>query len=78
MTEEKIVELGAHDPSVESVIARLSRHADRIKHITAIVEWDDGSSDIFCDTKDLAIICYEKEVLGSFIQGEIRNKGEES
>ena len=71
---EKIIELGRHDPSVKSVTTRLHRHMDRIKHITAIVEWDDGSSDVFCDTKDISLLCFDKEILARFIHGMIKDK----
>lgn len=60
---DKVIELGRHLPSVESVVSRLYQHVARIKHITAIVEWDDGSSDVAYDTKDVANMCFEKEVL---------------
>lgn len=77
MSEEKIIELGRHDPTVESVVERLQRHLKRIKHITAVVEWDDGSSDVVCDTKDIAFICFDKEILAKFIQQEIGIRGDE-
>lgn len=70
---DKVIELGRHDPSVESVTTRLYQHMGRIKHITAIVEWDDGSSDVCCDTKDMAFLCFDKEILSRFIHGLIRD-----
>lgn len=66
-TEEKIIELGRHKPTVESVIERLQRHVGSIKHITAIVEWDNGFSAVFYDSKDVALLCYDKEVLSRTI-----------
>lgn len=52
-----VVELGAHDPSVESVISRLGRFQDEIKHITVVVEWKDDSADVFHDTKEVNNLC---------------------
>lgn len=46
MSEENVVELSQHDVTVESVITRLHRHRDRIKSITAIIKWDDGTADV--------------------------------
>ena len=69
---EKIVELGRHDPTVESVITRLYQNMSRIKGITAVVEWDDGSSDVCCDTKNITHLCFDKEILAMFIHGLIK------
>lgn len=74
---EKIVELGRHLPSVESVVTRLHQHVERIKHITAVVEWDDGSSDVCYNTKDISLLCYDKEILTKCIHDKIRNLRDE-
>ena len=74
---EKIVELGAHEPIVESVISRLGRFEDRITHITAVIEWNDGSSDIYHDTKDIPQLCYESELLKIYVAGFIEDIGNE-
>lgn len=67
----KVIELGRHKPSVPSVIDRLDRHQDKIKNITAIIEWDDGSSDVVHNTKEVQDLCYEKEILTLCIQKEM-------
>ena len=71
---DKILELGRHDPSVESVTTRLYQNMDKIKSITAIVEWFDGSYDVCCDTKDIAFLCFDREILSKFIQGFVEDK----
>jgi len=72
MTDD-VIELGVHEPSVESIISRLSRFQDKIKHITVIVEWEDESSDIFYDTKDTKSLCYESILLSEYVKTLIFN-----
>ena len=67
MNKERITELNRHDPSVESVISRLDRHQGKITHITAIIEWDDGSSDVVYDSKDMQLLCYESVILNKYV-----------
>lgn len=74
---DKVVELGRHDPTVESVITRLYQHMGRINHITAIIEWDNGASDVFYDTKELELLCLDSAILTKLIQSEIINRGDE-
>ena len=69
-----VVELGAHEPSVESVVSRLDRFQDKIKHITVIVEWENGSSDVFYDTKDVSQLCFESVILNKVINNNIFDK----
>lgn len=59
MSSDNVVELGAHTPSVESILTRLQIHQDRIKNIVVFVEYDeeDGGSSIGHNTmpdEDLA------------------------
>lgn len=67
MSDDDIVELGAHEPSVESVISRLDRFQDKIKNITVIIEWKDDSGDVFHDTKDVSNLCYENKILSKYV-----------
>ncbi len=74
---DKVAELNRHNPSVESVVSRLDRYEKKIKHITAVVEWEDGSSDVVHDTKDVSILCYELKILDSHIDGFISDSSED-
>jgi hypothetical protein len=67
----EVTELNRHDPDVPSVVSRLSRHVGRIKHITAIVEWDDGSCDIYGDTKSLGSISWHHTLLTKKLLEEV-------
>lgn len=42
--DSKLVELGAHDPTVQSVISRLNRNIDDIEHITVLISWKSDNS----------------------------------
>lgn len=66
-----IEELGRHEPTVASVVARLGRHVNRIKHITAVVEWDDGSCDIYGDAKTSGDIAWHQAVLTKKLMDDI-------
>lgn len=77
MDNNDVIELGVHEPSVESVISRLIRFQDKIAHITVIVEWDDESTDVFHDTKDIKSVCYEARVLDQYANNLIFNTEEE-
>jgi hypothetical protein len=66
-----IVELGNHESTVASVISRLVRHEDRISHITVILDWDDGSTDIYGDDKSNADICWHSMLLSKKTQNTI-------
>ena len=66
-----IVELNRHESDVPSVVSRLSRHVDRIRHITAIVEWDDGSADIYGDTKSAGDIAWHHALLSKKLYDEL-------
>lgn len=66
--EKDVIELGVHEPSVESVISRLSRFQDKIKHITVIVEWEDESGDVFHDTKDMKNLCYDTVIFNEYVK----------
>ena len=61
--EAEVIELGQHEPTAESVVTRLHRHMDRIRSITAIVQWDDGSYDVCCDAKPIEQLCFDRLVL---------------
>jgi len=73
--DKKIFELGAHNPSVASVISRLDRHQGKIKHITAIIEWDNETSDVTHDQRDTAGLCYDSALLSGYVNNLIYDKG---
>ena len=58
-----IVDLGNHDPSVESVISRLSRHQEDIKSITVIITWENGDRSVHYDTKPIENLSYDSFLL---------------
>jgi hypothetical protein len=68
---DNIEELGAHEPSVESVISRLDRYQGKIKSITAIVTWEDDTSDVYSDTKPITDLSFECFLLQSYILDSI-------
>jgi len=76
MSDDNIEELGAHEPSVESVISRLFRHQGKIKNITAIVTWEDDSADVYCDTKPLADMSYEALLFQGYVMNMISGDDE--
>jgi len=63
---DDIIELGRHRPSVESVVSRLDRHQGRIKSISAVVEWDDGSYDVYHDDKSLENLSFDALILNKY------------
>lgn len=65
--DKKVFELGAHNPSVASVISRLDRHQGKIKHITVVIEWEDGSSDVVHDERDLPDMCYDAILINRYV-----------
>jgi len=73
----KVTELGAHDPSVESVISRLNRHEGRIKTITVVVGWDDDSADVFHCTRPVQDLCYDSVLLNKYVQGFVGEQDED-
>ena len=64
---DKIAEIGNSVPTVESVIARLSRETPGIKSITAIIEWDDNSNCIVHEEKSLQRMALELLILQDYI-----------
>ena len=76
--EDDIVELNAHEPSVESVVSRLNRFKDKIEHITAVVVWKDESADVFHDSKDIEKVCYESILLNKYAENLIFNTEEDN
>ena len=74
---DKIIELGAHKPSVASVISRLDRHQDKIKHITAIIEWEDSSVEIHHDTVGIETLCYDSVILNQYVSNLASGGGSE-
>ncbi len=69
-----IIELGRHSPTPQSLATRLERYKDRIKHVSAIVTWDDGSVELYCDEKSVGVMCHELKVfdleLSDIMRGE--------
>jgi len=74
-----VVELGRQAPTVESVVSRLDRHVDRIKSITAVVTWDDGTTSVCHETKKTNRIAYEilalqRYAFGLFEDGDEKDR----
>ena len=63
---DNVIEFG-HDPTVESIISRLERFKNKIKHITVVVEWEDDSSGVYHNTKDIEKLCYENKILSKYV-----------
>ena len=63
----KIIDLNRHSPTVESVISRLDRHQQRIAHISGVVEYDDGTMQVFYDTKSPRDFSYEVSVMQHYL-----------
>ena len=62
MSSDKIIELGAHAPSVESVLGRLVRNMDSIKNILLFVEYKDtGGCQVAFSTMSSADLCYASQ-----------------
>lgn len=59
----EIVELDASEASVESVIKRLGYNQDNIESITAIVTWNDGTSDVYFDSHKTSVASYHMAVM---------------
>ncbi|MEW8315958.1 MAG: hypothetical protein AB2669_19955 [Candidatus Thiodiazotropha endolucinida] len=76
MSEENITELGRHEPSVESVISRLDRHQGEIAHITAIVEWNNGTCGVYHDSKSIPDMAYDLLLLQQYTQSHVIVKGD--
>lgn len=74
MSVAEVRELGAHTPTVESVISRLHRHIGRIKNITVIVTWDDDSADVYSDTHSLGIACFHSVLMQKSTQDLIEEQ----
>lgn len=68
---DNITELNAQDPTVESVIERLGRHTKKIKSITAIVTWEDGSSSVCHDTKQTNRMAFDALVLQNYLLNDM-------
>lgn len=67
--DKKVIELNRHDPTVDSVIERLDRYRKKIKHITVVLQWDEGSSDIFHDTVTIPDLSFDSLLLTKYVQG---------
>lgn len=77
MADDKIVELGRHEPSVDGIIERLGRHRERISQITVIIEWDDGSSDIHHESREVSGLAYDSVLLNKYVQSLIADAEDE-
>lgn len=78
MSDKKVHELGAHNPSVASVISRLDRHQGKIKHIAAVIEWEDGSCDVVHDEREVKDLCYDAILMDKYIGGLVYDKSSDS
>lgn len=59
----EIVELNVHNSTVGSVVTRLNHFQDDIKNITAIVTWNDGTSDVYFDKHKTSVAAYHMAVM---------------
>ena len=72
MNEDKVVELNRHEPTVDSVISRLDRHKEKIKHINVIIEWEDGRCGIYGDSITLETLNYYKTLFDVYVEDKFR------
>lgn len=73
MAEDNVEELDRHSPTVESVISRLGRFQDKIESITVVVEWDNGHSDVFHDTKSVGDLAFDAVVLQKYVMSYVED-----
>lgn len=71
---DNIKELNAHEPTVESVISRLVRHKSRIKSITAIVEWENGTSGVYHEDKSLPHLSLELLIMQDYLLNILKSR----
>lgn len=72
MSKDKVVELGRHKPTTDSVIERIDRHRSKIKGITAVLTYEDGSCDLTYNTKPLTELAYDALLLTTHVQDSMK------
>tara|TARA_R110000744_G_scaffold46911_5_gene103549 strand:+ start:19072 stop:19362 length:291 start_codon:yes stop_codon:yes gene_type:complete len=65
--DENVVELGRHEATVGSVITRLHRDLDKIKSITAIIEWDNDIIDLVHDSRPVSSLIFDAKLLDTYV-----------
>lgn len=75
MADEKVIELGAHAPTVASVMSRLNRYEAEIDHISVIVSWkedgDGAETAAFGDCMPLKELCCHKVIFEQHVRRQI-------
>jgi hypothetical protein len=71
--DENITELANHSPTVESVISRLHRNMGKIKGITAVIEWDDGTTQICFDTCQTDRLAFDSILIQKYIMDSLND-----
>lgn len=69
--DDNIIELGTDYSTVETVITRLHRNMDKIKSVTAIIEWRDGSSAVYHEKKLTRDMTYDALVLQNYLLNDM-------
>lgn len=77
MDNNNIAELGRHKPSVESVISRLGRYQNKIKHISVVIEWNSGESNVYGDDKSVKDWVYDASLFRVHVDQMTDGIGEE-
>ena len=77
MSDDKVIELGRHEPSVESIVSRLDRHQHHMSSITAIITWNNGVVSTCTCSKSLADRAFEVKVLDMVLDDAIRDDTED-
>lgn len=67
----EIIELGRHRATVGSITSRLNRSRDEIVNIVAMVEWDDGTFQLFCNAMTTERLCYLAKCLELDVDKEV-------
>ncbi len=65
--EDNVVDLDNSAPTVKSITSRFSRMSDDMKHITVIIEWKDGGTNVYYDHKCISELTFDHFVLGQEI-----------
>jgi len=74
MSNDKIVELGRHAPTPQSICSRLSRHKDEIKSISAIVTWHNDDVGVFFEDKTHKDLAYELKVFEMKVSSQLKGE----
>lgn len=69
--EDKVVELNAHAPTVESVTSRLAR-LKGIEHISAVIVWDNGYVQVVGDSKPIPQWALASVILSAYVTDQCK------